>query len=150
MIEKIGKRIGPVSLVFAMSIIGMMAALIVLTSTTGDVQAQCPAGDPLCFEDIFATVEELTAPTNVMATVDDSDPAAASVTVTWTDGENAAQHIVLLLDSDFALAQPVHAGQTDGMTTFQGVPAGSYTVVVVAIESASHYMYSHGMVSVGQ
>lgn len=150
MIEKIGKRIGPVSLVFALSIVGMMAALIVLTSTTGDVQAQCPAGDPLCFEDPFATGEDLTAltaPTNVMAT---ADPAAGSVTVTWTDGDNAAQHIVLLLDSDFALAQPVHAGQTDGTTTFQDVSAGSYTVVVVAVESASHYLFDYTTVSLGQ
>ena len=88
---------------------------------------------------------DLTAPTGVRATANSND-----VTVTWTDGANAVQHVVLLLDSEFALAMPAATQQTDGTTTFQNVAAGSYTAVVVAIESASSYLHSHTTVSVGQ
>lgn len=94
MIEKFGERIGPVSLVFGMSIIGMMAALIVLTSTTGPAQAQCPADDPLCYHDPFATSDELTAPSNVKATSN----TAGTVTITWEGGENADSFILVALD----------------------------------------------------
>ena len=87
----------------------------------------------------------LGAPSSVEATASGSD-----VTVRWTDGANAVQHVVLLLDSEFALAMPAATQQTDGTTTFQDVAAGSYTAVVVAIESASSYLFSHTTVSVGQ
>ena len=95
--------------------------------------------------DCDAAPADLTAPTGVMATANSND-----VTVRWTDGANAVQHVVLLLDSEFALAMPAATQQTDGTTTFQDVPAGSYTAVVVAIESTSTYRYSHATVSVGQ
>ena len=77
----------------------------------------------------------LTAPTSVMAMVDDSDPGAASVTVTWTDGAEADRHVVFLFDSNLQLTPDRIAGnQTDGMTTFNNVPSGTYTAVVVAVE----------------
>ena len=77
---------------------------------------------------------DLTAPSAVMAMVDDSDPGAVNVTVTWTDGMNADQHVVFLFDSDPKLFG-VNSAQTDGTTTFMNVPAGTYTAVVVAVEN---------------
>jgi hypothetical protein len=77
----------------------------------------------------------LAAPTSVMAMVDDSDPGAASVTVTWEDGASADRHVVFLFDSNLELTPDRIAGnQTDGMTTFNNVPSGMYIAVVVAVE----------------
>ena len=99
---------------------------------------------------VESAITELTAPTNVMATDESESPGNLVIGVTWTDGMNAMQHIVLLFDSDFALAMPVQAGQTDGMTMFQNVEPGMYTVVVVAVESTSHYLYAYDTITVGQ
>ena len=43
-----------------------------------------------------------TAPDDVMSDVDDADPGSASVTVTWTDGEGATGHLVILFKADFS------------------------------------------------
>ena len=88
----------------------------------------------------------LTRPTNVVAAA-----VGGTVNVTWNNGMNAASHLALLLDgSDYSLAMPAATAQTDGQTMFQNVPAGSYIVVVVAIESASSYLYDTATVQVGQ
>ena len=77
---------------------------------------------------------ELTAPMNVMATVDDSDPGAASVTVTWGAADNADRYIAVLFDSNFEFdTDHVATHQTDGSVTFTNVPAGTYTAAVISI-----------------
>lgn len=78
---------------------------------------------------------ELGAPTNVTATVDDSDPGSVSVTIMWTDGANADRHIAVLFDSNWEFDTDHVAGhQTDGMVTFSNVPAGIYTAAVISIK----------------
>ena len=100
----------------------------------------------------MATDTTLGAPTNVMATVDDSDPGDIDVTVTWTDGANAENHMVILFAyPSFEIGEGhIATNQTDGSTTFMDVPAGTYVAVVVAIESRSVYEYAHETVTVGQ
>ena len=88
---------------------------------------------------------DVTAPTAIEATVVGND-----VTITWTDGDNAVTHMVLLFDSGFALAKEAATNQTDGETTFMDVPAGSYHAVVVAIDAAGNYEYERKSVEVGQ
>ena len=99
-----------------------------------------------------ATSTELTKPTGVMVEVDDSDPGAIDVTVNWTDGENAANHMVILFAyPSFEIGEGhIATNQTDGTTTFNDVPAGTYVAVVVAIKSRSEYEYEHKTVEVGQ
>ena len=71
----------------------------------------------------------LTAPVNVMATASDS-----GVTVTWNNGANADRHMVVLFAPDWTFNPNHVAGnQTDGNTTFNNVPSGVYTAVVIAI-----------------
>ena len=115
------------------------SANITVTATDG---ADLPAAMQMTASQTFmVTVASadttLGAPTMVEATVDDSDPGAANVTVTWTDGPNAAQHAVILFDSnfDFDPATDLKTGQTDGMTTFLNVASGDYTAVVVAMDA---------------
>ena len=100
----------------------------------------------------MATDTTLGAPTNVIATVDDSDPGDIDVTVTWTDGANAENHMVILFAyPSFEIGEGhIATNQTDGNTTFMDVPAGTYVAVVVAIESRSVYEYAHKTVTVGQ
>ena len=88
---------------------------------------------------------DVTAPTAIEATVVGND-----VTITWMDGDNAVTHMVLLFDSDFALAKEAATNQTDGETTFMDVPAGTYYAVVVAIDAAGKYEYDRKSVEVGQ
>ena len=100
---------------------------VVYCSSPATAEGACMVGGP--------PEAVLTAPTSVMAMVDDSDPGAASVTVTWTDGAEADRHVVFLFDSNLQLTPDRIAGnQTDGMTTFNNVPSGTYTAVVVAVE----------------
>ena len=84
--------------------------------------------------DCDAAPMDLTAPTNVMATVDDSDPGAVSVTVTWGPADNADRYIAVLFNSSFGF-DPDHVAthQTDGSVTFMNVPAGTYTAAVISI-----------------
>ena len=78
---------------------------------------------------------ELSAPTNVMADVDDSDPGAASVTITWGAADNADRYIAVLFDSNFEFdLDHVATHQTDGSVTFSNVPAGTYTAAVISIK----------------
>lgn len=73
----------------------------------------------------------LTAPVNVMATASDG-----SVDITWTNGANADRHMVVLFAPDWTFNPNHVAGnQTDGNTTFDNVPAGAYTAVVISIEN---------------
>ena len=82
---------------------------------------------------VTVTSAELTAPTNVMAEVGVEDPG--SVTVTWTDGAGADQHAVILFDSNWEFGDRIAAQQTDGTETFEDVPSGDYTAVVVALDA---------------
>ena len=106
---------------------------------------------------IMVTVEaadtSLKAPTGVTATmVSTTDPATESVEVTWTNGLNAIGHLVFLFDANWDLATSADpnpaTGQTDGTTVFSGVPAGTYTAVVVAYNAASEYDYDTATVTV--
>lgn len=84
-------------------------------------------------------------PTNVMATVDRTDPAEPDVTVTWTDGENADVHWVFLLD---ILEFPKNLnervpGTPSAMThTFSNVASGTY---VVAVQSTLGEDYAYDL-----
>ncbi len=83
-------------------------------------------------------VTELTAPTMVMATVDDQDPGAISVTVTWTNGENAVAHVAGLLQGTTLVH--VARAQTDGTATFTNVMPGTYLVGVAAFDADFNLM----------
>lgn len=114
-----------------------------MASTSYDFQviATNAAGDSDPSMTVTAMTEDppvtgLTAPTDVMAVVDDSDPGNAMVTVTWMDGANADRHVVILFDSNLQTRADWIAGnQTDMTTTFSNVPSGMYTAVVVAVEN---------------
>ena len=101
---------------------------------------------------------ELTAPTDVTKCVGGgadpgcADLAAGSVTVEWTNGANAQDHVVVLFAyPSFEIGEGhIHRGQTDGSTMFQDVAAGQYLAVVAAIGSGGRYKYDHVRVSVGQ
>ena len=67
---------------------------------------------------------------------------ADSLSVTWTDGVNAASHMVLLLDTAFNLVENgIDAAPTGNMSEFTGLSAGTYTVVVLSIHADGTYMY---------
>ena len=78
----------------------------------------------------------LTAPTSVMAMSD----AAGMATVSWTPGDNALGHLVLLFNADFS-GDPMVGTPTGNAHTFSAVPAGSYIAVVVSYRSVSDYEY---------
>ena len=80
-------------------------------------------------------ITELTAPTGLDADVDDSNPGAAIITVTWTDGLNADRHVVFLFDNSDDSVVGINTAQTDGETTFQNVASGEYTVWVLSVEN---------------
>ena len=90
---------------------------------------------------------ELTAPSNVMATVDDSDPGAISVTVTWTDGANADGHEVGLVDlSNYSVRD--HRVTDGAMShTFTSVASGRYMAIVVSTMDAE-FLYAVDIVVV--
>ena len=78
---------------------------------------------------------ELTAPTNVKATVsrEDGDPGnPANVTVTWTNGQGAVSHVAGLLQGSTLVY--FASGQTDGTTTISNVAPGTYLVGVAAFD----------------
>ena len=84
----------------------------------------------------------LTAPTDVTA-----NGGSGTVSVTWTDGENAVGHLVMLLDANFNVVQ-IEDAPTGNATVFSGLSAGSYTAVVVAYKSVSDYEYAHHIATV--
>ena len=105
---------------------------------TANITVKAMDPDGAYAEQMFrVTVTEamLTAPTNAMARVDDSDPGEPAVVVTWTDGLGAAQHAVLLFDENWEFGTRIATNQTDGTTTFMNVPSGDYTAVVVALDA---------------
>ncbi|MDE2960884.1 MAG: hypothetical protein OXU28_12690 [Chloroflexota bacterium] len=82
------------------------------------------------------TPPELGEPEIVSAMVDDSDPGAAAVVITWTNGANADGHEVGLVDlSDYSVRD--HR-VTDGRTshTFGNVESGRYMAIVVSTMDA--------------
>ena len=94
---------------------------------TDNVEVKALLAD--CDADPVST--EMTAPTGVAATADGN-----AVTVTWVDGENADSHGVILFDSNWEFGTRIAGQQTDGTVTFENVPAGDYTAVVVASDTA--------------
>ena len=89
----------------------------------------------------------LGAPTNVMATVDGSDPGSTRVTITWTDGANADGHEVGLVDlSDYRVAHEQRA--PTGMShTFSNVASGRYMAIVVSTQDTD-FKYEVAIVTV--
>ena len=82
---------------------------------------------------VTVTMGALTAPTNVMATVDDGDPGSPGVTVTWTDGDFADVHHVFLINLDnfpAVISERVPGDPSPMSTTFSNVAAGVYVVAV--------------------
>jgi hypothetical protein len=70
-----------------------------------------------------------------------------SVTVAWTDGDNAASHMVLLLNTDFSLvAGSVKANATSPETI--SVASGTYIVVVLSLDADSEFEYDSDTVTV--
>ena len=96
------------------------SAMLDRRSVTQTFSVKVEAADP-----------SLKAPTGVTATV-----VGSSVTITWTDGDNADRHIVALFDANWGIDTTNHVAgnQTDGTTTFNNVPSGMYTAVVIAIK----------------
>ena len=99
---------------------------------------RCGRANGYVMQTIMVTIEaaDMTpaAPSNVMATADDTDPGDLMITVTWTDGENVEAHGVVLFNSDFS-EWPYIARGMNGSHTFSDVDAGSYVAVVVALNA---------------
>ena len=119
------------------TITGVAEGMATITVTATDI------ADATATQDIMVTVEAADttpmAPTVVMATVDDSDPGSASVTVTWTDGANVPAHGVVLFSNDFTEWGYIGVG-TGGSHTFTDVASGSYIAVVVALDAQGGLM----------
>ena len=115
------------------TIMGVAPGMAIITVTATDTMGA------YAMQTIMVTVNaagpaELGAPTNVMATVDDSDPGAPSVTITWGPADNADRYIAVLFDSNFEFdTDHVATHQTDGSVTFNNVAAGTYTAAVISI-----------------
>ena len=99
------------------------------TSVTPPTDVQtCLAGDPGC-----------------------TDVTANQVRVTWTDGANAGQHGVVLVDTATGTYEDdwLSRHETDGMVTFMNIPSGTYLVIVAAISSDfSEMEFAEAMVTV--
>lgn len=127
------------------TIMGHMAGMAIITVTAMDA-----AGES-AMQDIMVTVEAaetpLGPPTNVEATVDDSDPGSFKVTITWTDGANADGHEVGLVDlSDYRVAHEQRAPA--GMShTFSNVASGRYMAIVVSTQD-TEFLYAVDIVTV--
>lgn len=84
-------------------------------------------------------LEMLTAASNVLA---NGTTTSGEIEVTWTPGENALGHVIVVLDNGDNFAVETTAVPTaDGMHTLTGLSAGTYTVVVVSFKSADDYEY---------
>ena len=155
MIDKIRKRIGPVSLVFGLGIIGMMAALIVLTSTTGDAKAQgCPANDPLCIVDPFGgnggnggngpgNDAPMAGDAIAAQTVMSGKMAMAQSTITDADGDTLTWTAT---SSDDTVATVTVDNM--GMVTVTGGKAGTATITVSATDPSDESATQTFMVTV--
>ena len=92
----------------------------------------------------------LGAPTITSVMIDDEDPGAPDIDVTWDNGANALSHMVLLLSTpDYELAKPIATSQDDGMTTFTDVAAGTYVLVVVSYDASFDFQFVFTTVTVG-
>ena len=96
---------------------------------------------------------ELGAPTNVMAVIDETDPALNDIVVTWMDGANADVHHVYLVPTDFDFANLRQERITSGMThTFMDVAPDTYIVAVQStspMTSGYEYAIAPGLITVG-
>jgi hypothetical protein len=89
-----------------------------------------------------AVPPELTDPAITSAT-----GGTGSVTVAWTNGENAASHMVLLLNTDFSLvANSTMPNATSPQTI--SVSSGTYIVVVLSLDADSEFEYDFDIVTV--
>ena len=89
-----------------------------------------------------AVPPELTEPAITSAT-----GVTGSVTVAWTNGENAASHMVLLLNTDFSLvANSTMPNATSPQTI--SVASGTYIVVVLSLDADSEFEYDFHFVTV--
>lgn len=111
------------------TIMGVASGMATITVTATDMEGAYAMQTIM----VTVTAAELTAPTGVMATVDDSDPSSPSVTVTWTNGENAVAHVAGLLQGSTLVH--VASAQTDGTATFHNVMPGTYLVGVAAFDA---------------
>ena len=120
-----------------LTITGVAAGMATITVTATDMDGE------MATQEIVVTVEAVDTtpmvPTVVMATVDDSDPGSASVTVTWTDGANVPAHGVVLFSNNFTEWNYIDKG-TGGTLTFPNVASGSYIAVVVALDAQGGLM----------
>ena len=97
---------------------------------------------------VTVTAAELGAPTDVTATVDDSDPGDPGIKVTWTDGANADVHDVGLIDlADYSVYREERiAGVPSAMThTFDSVASGRYMAIVVSTSPTDPTDYKYGV-----
>ena len=94
--------------------------------------------------------EDLTAPTMVDASLEDSGPGEFDIRITWVNGANAESHIAMLFDSNWDVGDRVATFQDSMDTTFTVTETGTYVAVVVAVETATHYLYAYDTVTVGQ
>ena len=92
-------------------------------------------------------------PTNVMATIDETDPGLDDIVVTWMDGANADVHHVYLVPTDFDFANIRQERITSGGThTFMDVAPDTYIVAVQStspMTSGYEYAIAPGLITVG-
>ena len=166
MIDKIRKRVGPVSLVFALGIIGVAAALLVLTSAPGAAQAQDPdcsdafvaATNPACDrDDPFAPGGSDGgnggSPSNNAPMAGDAIAAQTAM----VHGSVKAQSTITDADADDTLTwtvmssnEAVATATVDamGMVTVTGMMAGTATITVTATDAAGEMASQMFMVTV--
>ena len=132
-----------------MDVTGVSASLSGLTPETAysiRVHATNSVGDSDWTAAVTATTRAtvppdttLTAPTNVLA---NGTTTAGEIEVTWTAGANALGHVIVVLDNaDNFAVETVETPTAGGQHTITGVPAGTYTVVVVSFKSTTDYEY---------
>jgi hypothetical protein len=131
----------------------MVTGLMAGTSYTFQVRATNAEGDSYWSMYAMAMTDaadtELKAPAITGTTIDDTNPGAIGVMVTWTPGANADGHLVMLFTDDF-VGDPVVAAKsaTDTMHTFTSVANGDYVVVVVGYTNDVNFQFVFTPVSV--
>ena len=83
-----------------------------------------------------ASADGLTKPSNIKYTYD----TTGAVTVSYTPGDNALGHLVLLFDADFT-GDPEIGEPVGDSYTFNGMVPGDYVAVVVAYDAEGDYVY---------
>ena len=131
----------------------MVSGLMAGTSYTFQVRATNAEGDSYWSMYAMAMTDaadtELTSPAITGTTIDDTNPGAIGVMVTWTPSANADGHLVMLFTDDF-VSDPVVAAKsaTDTMHTFTSVANGDYVVVVVGYTNDVNFQFDFTSVSV--